>query len=539
MAEIPKSWRYAPLSFLTFSRKGKKPDTLYKKSKSGLLPYLDIKAIETGHVDNYASGTENLKVSESDLLVVWDGSRSGWVGLGTVGVAGSTIMVLTPLLMNTKYLYRFLQSKFSEINSNTKGSGIPHVDSDVFWNIQIPIPPLEEQHQIVSKIENIIQKTERSIQNINNSLNSIGDYKVATYKTAIEGDLTRKWRDSFSGKKIQYIKPLKDYAGILSEIPSTWEIVPLNSLLQFIGSGTTPSGGDLNYLKVGIPFLRSQNIYPEEIVTDNLVYISKTLNSEMKRSQILGGDVLLNITGASIGRAATVPSNFGPGNVNQHVCILRCDESIVPEYLSLYLNSPHGQHIIMQLQRGATRQGLNYSQIRSIPIVFPPLEEQKEIVKLSNEKILNYTENVKTFEVAKAKVEDLLKKSISDAFSGKLVPQLKNVKPVDSLLKEIEVERAKLKEDSAVNLKKLKVNRNLTRKKVVTIETKDDMANKISALEGPIHPKQLWLITGKMPFDKFYELLKLCKKDQVIEQTVKSIEGEIVDESFTLNSPKK
>ena len=96
----------------------------------------------------------------------------------------------------------------------------------------------------------------------------------------------------------------------------------------------------------------------------------------MKRTHIKAGDVLLNITGASIGRSTFIPHYFGEGNVNQHVCIIRTDETINPIYLSWYLNSPEGQDQIMTKQSGQTRQGLNYSQLRSLKIPLTGINEQ-------------------------------------------------------------------------------------------------------------------------------------------------------------------
>lgn len=102
----------------------------------------------------------------------------------------------------------------------------------------------------------------------------------------------------------------------------------------------------------------------------------------MANSALQPLDVLLNITGASIGRCAVLPSEFGEGNVNQHVCIIRPTDSLQSSFLSHYLNSQFGQGQISKLQAGGNREGLNYQQIRGFTIAAPPLPEQKKIAAI-------------------------------------------------------------------------------------------------------------------------------------------------------------
>ncbi len=102
----------------------------------------------------------------------------------------------------------------------------------------------------------------------------------------------------------------------------------------------------------------------------------------MARSTILPGDILLNITGASIGRVAVVPKSITEANVNQHVCRIRFSETVAPTFASYYLSSSDGQRQIMSFQAGATRQGLNYQQVKSILLPRPPLPEQRRIAEI-------------------------------------------------------------------------------------------------------------------------------------------------------------
>lgn len=103
----------------------------------------------------------------------------------------------------------------------------------------------------------------------------------------------------------------------------------VRDLTTKIGSGKTPKGGSENYTNKGIPFLRSQNIRNGKLNLNDLVYISKDIDDEMKNSRTYYGDVLLNITGASIGRTAINSIVETHANLNQHVCIIRLKKSII------------------------------------------------------------------------------------------------------------------------------------------------------------------------------------------------------------------
>jgi type I restriction enzyme S subunit len=146
-----------------------------------------------------------------------------------------------------------------------------------------------------------------------------------------------------------------------------------------VGSGKTPSGGATNYKSSGIIFLRSQNIYDEGLRLEDVSYIDEETDREMAYSRVIPDDVLLNITGASIGRTCIVPKNFPPANVNQHVCIFRLPKKSIIEskFLSYALKAL--KHYYAYTQKGAAREGLNFEQLRQMRIPVPPAIEQQQI----------------------------------------------------------------------------------------------------------------------------------------------------------------
>lgn len=167
----------------------------------------------------------------------------------------------------------------------------------------------------------------------------------------------------------------------LGIIPEEWEVKRLEELCTKIGSGVTPRGGQNVYLSQGRPFLRSQNVANGYLLLDDVVFIDEITHQKQKSTEIELDDVLLNITGASIGRSAVATSEIVGGNVNQHVCIIRLKDKTLSYYICAFLLSYIGQKQIDSYQAGGNREGLNYDQIASFKIFIP---SSKEIIQIWN-----------------------------------------------------------------------------------------------------------------------------------------------------------
>ncbi|QNE00235.1 restriction endonuclease subunit S [Vibrio vulnificus] len=171
-------------------------------------------------------------------------------------------------------------------------------------------------------------------------------------------------------------------ASPFGKIPKCWSVETLGEHTIKVGSGVTPKGGSKAYVDTGIPLIRSQNVLFGKFKLDDVAFITEQQHEKMKGSQLQPKDVLLNITGASIGRCAVLPADFEEGNVNQHVCIIRMSQAITPEFCGWFLNSNLGQKQIWNLQAGGNREGLNFQQIRSFRIPVLTVEEQCSIVEI-------------------------------------------------------------------------------------------------------------------------------------------------------------
>lgn len=201
MVKLPSSWAAVKLGDFVENEKGKKPKNESKtETASHPFPYVDIQAFEENVVRTWTDGVGCRLCYETDFLMVWDGSRSGLVGKGMNGALGSTLVrIYFPSMVND-YAFYFLQSKYQQINTRAKGVGIPHVDPALLWNYDFPIPPFNEQHRIVAKIEELFSELDKGIENLKTARAQLKAYRQALLKHAFEGKLTAQWRAENKGK---------------------------------------------------------------------------------------------------------------------------------------------------------------------------------------------------------------------------------------------------------------------------------------------------------------------------------------------------
>lgn len=199
----------------------------------------------------------------------------------------------------------------------------------------------------------------------------------------------------------------------IGEIPGHWKTPKLNRVVSKVGSGSTPRGGSEVYIDEGIKFLRSQNIHFEGLNLDSVVYIPDSINEQMKNTQVQPFDVLLNITGGSIGRCFYVDDTLGKANVNQHVCIIR-PLSVNYRFLKYFLQSNSGQSQVWFYQKG-DREGLSAESIKTFRLPLPPLPEQEAIVTYLDSKVAKIDEYIAIAEKKIAALEELKQTIIAEA----------------------------------------------------------------------------------------------------------------------------
>ena len=231
------------------------------------------------------------------------------------------------------------------------------------------------------------------------------------------------------------------------ELPEGWAWVRLSSLFTKIGSGSTPAGGRKVYQNEGPMLIRSQNVHNGGLRLDDVAHFARSL-FEKRSSHILPNDMLLNITGASIGRCAIVPGAFGDADVNQHVLIMRPIDKAINRFLHAAIISPVVQMAIMADQVGATKEGLSAAKAANLLAPIPPLAEQRRIVERAEE-LSALIEEYGRLEDAREELDAVLpgrlrKSVLQMAVQGKLVPQNPVDEPASALLERIRKQRRQL-----------------------------------------------------------------------------------------------
>ena len=316
---------------------------------------------------------------------------------------------------------------YLELSKLARGVATQRIHPDQIYDLEIPLPDLTTQVKIISQIKEIENKGNTLNNELSLQLTLLENLNQAILQEAVQGKLVKqnvkdepanellkriKAEKERSSKKEKPLPPIKQEETPF-EIPKSWTYCRLGEICSKIGSGSTPKGS--NYAVSGLPFFRSQNIHNEELVYDEIKYISEVVQKQMSGTVVLANDILLNITGGSMGRCALVPSNFKEGNVSQHVCIIRPLE-VDRNYFHKIILSPYFQKFIFSSTTGAGREGLPKYNLEQFVIPLPPLSEQKRIVA-EIEKQFEKTKQLKEHIIANQQAtEQLLEALLHQAF---------------------------------------------------------------------------------------------------------------------------
>ncbi|WP_052438041.1 restriction endonuclease subunit S [Vibrio campbellii] len=286
----------------------------------------------------------------------------------------------------------------------TGTAGQKRVGKDFIASYLIACPPLAEQQKIAEVLSTVDKKID------------LIDQKIAETEKLKTGLMQKLFSEGVgvqdSDGNWQPHSEFQDSP--FGKIPKCWSVETLGEHTVKVGSGVTPKGGSKAYVDSGIPLIRSQNVLFGKFKLDDVAFITEQQHDKMKGSKLQPRDVLLNITGASIGRCAVLPEDFDEGNVNQHVCIIRTSESIDPDFCGWFLNSNLGQKQIWNLQAGGNREGLNFQQIRSFKIPVFSIEEQCSIVEI----LSTVSDRLNLLETQKAETQQLKKGLMQKLLTG-------------------------------------------------------------------------------------------------------------------------
>ena len=365
------NWDLKKISDVTFYQEG--PGVRKKQYTEEGVKLLNVGNIQKGKIDlsltdRYISEEEaygkyeHFLADEGDLIIACSGIQVSYFHEKIAFLKKEHL----PLCMNTStmrfksldegildinYFSYFLKTNYfkKQLQKLITGSAQLNFGPSHIEQIDIMLPPIKIQKKIVE----VLDEAQKLIDNRKKQIELLDDLIESIFY------------DMFGD-------PVKNNRG--------WEVKKLGELTSKIGSGSTPRGGESSYKKEGISLIRSMNIYDGEFVYDGLAFIDEGQASKLNNVIVLEGDVLINITGASINRACIVPKDILPARVNQHVSILRPKKDLTSNYLVNLLISKTFKRKLYNIATsgGATREAITKGDLENLEIPIPPLPLQNQ-----------------------------------------------------------------------------------------------------------------------------------------------------------------
>lgn len=424
IGELPRSWEVTSIKNVLEIPITDGPHTTPQLFDYG-VPFISAEAVKKGKLDfnrmrGYISEEDYLEFSQKyspkkgDVFMIKSGATTGNVAMVETD---DKFAIWSPLAVfrsnESKVLSSFLHYYLgspnfrSQVEINWSYGTQQNIGMGVLSNLKISYPSISEQTKIAQFLDHKTKIIDALIEKKEELIKKLEEQRQAIINETVTKGLNPNAKMKDSG--VEW----------LGEIPEGWSIVPIRYLSNKVGSGVTPKGGAQVYQDSGILFIRSQNVYDDRLKLDDVSRISIEIHEKMSGSKVFLNDVLLNITGASIGRTSLYQINE-EANVNQHVCIIRSNDKILPEYLHFVLQSEVGKLQVALGTTGGSREGLTFEAIKDFLIPLPSKEVQKSImdsVKLELDSIQMIDSKLKI------QIESLKKyrqSLISEAVTGKI-----------------------------------------------------------------------------------------------------------------------
>lgn len=459
---LPKNWVETKLDEVILSKKGKKPKILNEVKFEGSVPYLDIKAFEKNEIRRFADVESSNLIKENEIAIVWDGARSGWVSKGKNGAVGSTLAIIKPLSIESEFLYRFLQSKYNYLTTNTRGIGIPHVDPTILWNLEFPLPPLAEQQRIVAKLDELFGHLDTLKTRLNKIPQILKNFIQAVLTQAVTGKLTQEWRvgkqletkkdyegiqklkaDLLKNGKLRKnkLEPIKNEELIYDLCPEFWHKCIFDDLFRFIDyRGKTPQK-----TPKGLRLITAKNIKMGFLSNEPIEFMSEdAYEGWMTRGFPTKGDIFFVTEGHTMGNVA-LNNREDKFALAQRTLTLQSFSNLKTTFFYYLMLESRFQLIVDNNATGTAAKGIKAAKFKNLPLIFPSLEEQTEIVKRVEHLFAKADTIEAQYQSLKTKIDRLPQAILAKAFKGELVEQLPTDGDAKVLLEGIQKLKTSLK----------------------------------------------------------------------------------------------
>lgn len=324
-------------------------------------------------------------------------ARNGAMGIVPEELDGALVSNDFPLYdidsekLDTKYISWITKTAWFVESCKRASEGTTNrvrLKEELFLSLEISLPPLAEQQRIVARIEEIAQK----------ALDAVTLRAEATLET-------------------EALMPTAANA-IFSELKAKYTPSAFGAFSPHVTSG--PRNWGKHYEQKGSRFYRAQDIGPHgRVLGGHKVFISPPPGKQGRVAMLSDGDIMLVITGATVGRVAVFSADMEPGFVSQHVAICRFEHDVIfPDFVLWGLRSRGGQEQLLGQRYGQGKPGLNLNNIRALSLPFPPIAEQRRIAGEldSLQAEVNELERLQT--KTSGELDALLPSVLAQAFNG-------------------------------------------------------------------------------------------------------------------------
>ena len=311
----------------------------------------------------------------------------------TTGCIHDGWLVLHQPKVDPDYLYHALSSDlvFDQFDRLAAGSTVRNLNIGLAKSVEIPYPPLAEQQRIVGLLDEAFEGLATAKANAEKNLQNAR----ALFESHLQSVFTQRGRG--------------------------WVEKRLGELCERITKGSSPKWQGISYVDApGILFVTSENVGEYDILLGQPKYVEEKFNAKDKKSILKNGDVLTNIVGASIGRTAVFDRD-DVANINQAVCLIRCEPNLLDNYYLAYLlNSPVFKQVLHDNEVNNARANLSLGFFSQLPVPMPPILKQKEIVAKLDAFRAETQRIGHLYQRKHAALEALKKSLLHQAFTGAL-----------------------------------------------------------------------------------------------------------------------
>lgn len=408
------------------------------------VPVIRISDINDGIVSSHDSvkvlpdeDYENYLVENDDILVAMSGATTGKFGIfkskekAYQNQRVGKFKILDEKILAKHFLYHQIHALKRQIEKDAYGGAQPNISSTKIEQMEVLLPPLNEQHAIVSKIEELLSELDKGKQQLETAQQQLKIYRQAVLKWAFEGKLSasefsglqNKQNDnateSNSAKSSHSVNSEAD-----NELPEGWRMIELGNVCEKIQDGSHFSP-QVQYTEPGknrYMYITAKNIRNNYMDMSKLIYVDKDFHDSIyNRCNPEFGDVLLTKDGVNTGEV-TLNTIHEPFSLLSSVCIFKTKkQELKSEFLKYFIQSPFGSKLIDSSMTGTAIKRIVLRKIRDAKIILPPIDEQHQIVQEIESRLSVCDKVEEAITTSLAQAETLRQSILKKAFEGKLV----------------------------------------------------------------------------------------------------------------------